>query len=1568
MSCNIVGINRNGAAYVNPSFTSVVDALDTALFGNIEQAFNRLDSEVPIRVNNLTEELLRQSLISGMHASPRNSNGRKYLSVPTDSFLGDKITALNSLNNLFKTNYGLTGDLFTVNKVARYETGKYLGHTLINGKSLELSSANFYNVYINTSLLKPLEDQFSLSAQDTANVINAQQEEQYNRQQAELDQIQSDIAKDNGFDTYQQYLDSLEDGYDNSRLDIGGPVNYNSVKDQILTLQNAFRAAGISVRVELNPDMDSKGRVKAINDNTAVIELNPSKMTDDTHIHEFSHILIDLLGIDNPVVQQAITQLKNTTLAKKVKERYPELSGEKLDKEILVTAIGLAGAKINRNQPNLFQQIFNKIARALRSILGIKEDAVERLAKQLIEGRFDRSNFKGTLSYYAQESKVADYNKESLENIVQQVRISVEDMILSVERSTEDSQTESALNSLKILRKRLENVKSVEDLLSFVNYTNTLVTKAESVFEIISQQFTEGVTEADERMNMINKLFTVGKYLSNLFDGKDNIVSQIQVLTRKEINKTSGIIQSSTTTDVQKDIATKRKEKLDTVAAVLNDALGRVNIVQSEYFNNGIPMIVDLLLEYNTPEINNDLKTIRDNNIKFRRTVGLNRETTEYQDIQEKYKGKLTPEQETERENELIALANAQLGGMEIGRDTLIAELREAQKDKSSFSYWLDPFVYSSQPALQLFGTFVKDNLYKGSDDVRQLIYRIAPAYRKFADAKGGEINPNTFNDKLLEVHTYHLKDAKTGDHRSEQLLTFVQPIDVSKFNNAEREMYRKAAEETGRPKRSDKEAYALWEKDKTKVRKYYDIISKWYSQNTVAAPDAQQRLDKLKTKLARAQKALKDGNLMKDDAKISVASADIEIYNAAIKDIWDEYNKTFRGTAVLPNSKYANAKYEALKADPEAFEYYNTLLEEYKKLQKMINYGNLVRNSWEEFSYMAPPVRSDGLEKIQKDGMFQAAKDFGRDTFTFLETDVAYGDAINANQELRNKIVPIHYHNPINEKLVSRDIGSTIIQFGAMAHMYNRKTQIQGAVIMMADIIERRDVIDTNAANIPIINKLAAKLGYSRSKVKRGVDSNNYKHLKSFIEANFYDEKEIMSQISPFGKTISLNKISSKLASYTAMNNLAANLLQATNQVIIDNIRMQEEAAAAEFFDWKDYFWAKKEYMTTEAASSLQDMGAYAAKSKIVQAAQMFDAFQNIFGENQSGNRTGVKAVKALSLGGMFALQHGAEHESGMTRMLAIFKSYEGKLLDKDGKVLKNDKGEDANVYDIIIDDGTGVFKIREDVYLQDPENNEKVIKFNKMQVINKISAVTKKTNQIKSDVDKVHLQRYAGGRLIMLFRNYFVPSLRRHFGHMGWSGGIYRDLEAGKLSEGTLFTGAKFLRDTYRNGFNAGKTFNQLNDFEKANLNRLKVTMSYYVGAMILGSILMGMQDDDEEMSYADLFALYQAKRLQSELSQFLNPSEFVKLAVSPTAAVRPYQKGVDLIWHTLTQQMPYMLWGDEEGVFYERKSGSHLKGDSKFLAKLEAMFPILNGIEKSKTPEEAVKWFDLPVGSNK
>ena len=96
------------------------------------------------------------------------------------------------------------------------------------------------------------------------------------------------------------------------------------------------------------------------------------------------------------------------------------------------------------------------------------------------------------------------------------------------------------------------------------------------------------------------------------------------------------------------------------------------------------------------------------------------------------------------------------------------------------------------------------------------------------------------------------------------------------------------------------------------------------------------------------------------------------------------------------------------------------------------------------------------------------------------------------------------------------------------------------------------------------------------------------------------------------------------------------------------------------------------------------------------------------------------------------------------------------------------------------------------------------------------------------------------------------------------------------------------------------------------------------------------------------------------------YVSPEEFWRLTKSPTATVRPLENIGAFMLSTL-QNMYYFGFGNmgglvpEKDIYYQRKSGTNKKGELKWDNKLEKAVPILKGIKNSRTPDEAIKWFN-------
>lgn len=1345
----------------------------------------------------------------------------------------------------------------------------------------------------------------------------------------------------------------------------GEAVQYQDVAGQIRSIQNSFRKNGVNVNVEVDPALPVKGRIVIEPGKPVTIKLNPGMMTEDTHIHEFSHLLIELLGDDNPAVKAAIKEVRGTELYRQVKEKYPELSEDQLDKEVIVTAIGLAGAKINRNKPSKFQQIVNRIFRALAKAFNISnnESAIEELANTLLEGRFDKAIFKGSLRAMEADSRRDDKLKDDFENTLADVKIAVLDTIQKLERSKDGEEVnEKAVARLKLMYEDLEKVKKIEQLMDFVAYASRVATAADAILDEIDQQYPEdGILPSDERLKLIGKLHKVGDMVSNFYGGMDpskSLMSKIEKLVnykKKRLETRLTIEERKTDPDYL---------KLTKLEQTLIDSIHKMRIIANDYNEVGIPMMADLLMEYHNDDVNDQLNSVI-KNIKDNRRLIAPEKNDEWRALKigATYMADNKEVKEIKTEADLLdarlRLNIKQLENKKIGRETIINELRENQKDKSAFSYYLDPIIYSSQASMQMFAMTLKNKMYEANDDTQDVAYKIADAYRKFAESKGSGFNPVTFNDDILEVHEYMVRDPQTGESKKERLLTFVQPLDVTAYRKAETAMYDSLGAKYKIPQKQDeRKAWFDDAKNKIKVAQFYEEVSNWYAENSEPSPDSKKLLQRLINEMASARQGLAQATNDNNGDRMAYYQAQIQEIQSLMGKIYDPKRRQFKGRAVQPlASKYTNAKYTALKANGPAFEYYTALLDQYKESQKIVGKNGPMRNSWENFSYVAPAILSTGLEKIQKDGAIDYLKLQKRKAFNFLSTDTHYGDAINANKEARDKTIPIFYTNPTNEKLVTRDAASAIVQFAGMANMYQKKAEIQGAVMLMRDIVEKREALAVTTAGSPVVNRFSKIVGKVRHKTIKG-NSNNFNHLSEFIDTVFFGEEEIKAALAKMGQDFSLNKAAGKLASFTALNNLAFNALQAANQLLIDNVRLIEESVAGQYFSKSDLAWAKFTYhLQFRGIGQMKDYEKFVPKGKMGQAIQFFDALGEVLGSD-TDSKTGPRAVKAVKNIPM-ALQGIMENETAVTRMLALMKSYEGKLKDAQGNVINNADGKPANLWDVfILDEKTGRYGI-------DPKvaNAQAIRERFRM----KVSGLTKKTNQVKNKFDDAVLQRRWWGKLVMLFRRYFVPSLRRYYGHgSGTLGaGLHRDLELGTISEGIYHTAFRFVKETWQKKGNFVGVYGSMEKFEKENMKRFG-TQAAFMALCVLALAVLS-DDDDEDPSYAEQFLIYQALRMESELGQFYNPMEFLKMVESPTATVRPLQKTANLIDLGMGE-IGALFTGNREGLDYSRAIGNHEAGDNKFVAKLEELIPLLSGWEKSKSPEEKAKWFILGAGSGK
>jgi len=465
--------------------------------------------------------------------------------------------------------------------------------------------------------------------------------------------------------------------------------------------------------------------------------------------------------------------------------------------------------------------------------------------------------------------------------------------------------------------------------------------------------------------------------------------------------------------------------------------------------------------------------------------------------------------------------------------------------------------------------------------------------------------------------------------------------------------------------------------------------------------------------------------------------------------------------------------------------------------------------------------------------------------------------------------------------------------------------------------------------------------MGFKMPLLKEG-ESNTFKHLDEWIDMVVFGQNELKSE----WRGISLTKAVGSLNAFTAMSTLSFNLLQGANQLILDNLTMAQEAVANQFMSKSDLAWAKTQYWFSEGAA-VSDIGRFNPQSKLGKALEYFDALTE-FTDREGNQIVGGKARKLVQGGNLLFLQQAAEHELSSTRLLGLMRSLKGKLKDSNGKVLKNKKGEEADLYDMLLINEKGVMSV-------DP----KVSNFNRLDFIGLVQGLSRRTNQTKGKMHSPIIQRRAYGKLLMLFRSWLLPGIRRRYGHGGGST-LRVDEELGAVTQGMYISFFNLIRESIAN---KEWRYGKMTEMEKQNVKRTTTELSAMVGAAALVAALANIDDDDE--TWASNFMLYQAKRYHMEVTQW-NPlglgGETFRMLRSPTATARPIEKGIDLL-QQLGSELGYvtnMPWVDESEIFYQRKTGRFNKGDRKIRKDFEDLLPIWRGFTRSSSPDEAYKWF--------
>jgi len=656
--------------------------------------------------------------------------------------------------------------------------------------------------------------------------------------------------------------------------------------------------------------------------------------------------------------------------------------------------------------------------------------------------------------------------------------------------------------------------------------------------------------------------------------------------------------------------------------------------------------------------------------------------------------------------------------------------------------------------------------------------------------------------------------------------------------------------------------------------------------------------------------------------------------YGELIQEVNIELGRDFDGSPLI-EKRLVFRDVEDVKT-PAGKELLSVLKEVYGEAQELLpesqNMKVEITNS-KEIVDSLPFVRRSGADRIKSNGLWNTIKSEFQEIYKPLSTDTDYGYTTEAGEVIRS--VPIHYtkrgvdDRAMDNKDVTKDIVDSVLKFSQMANKYNMFKAIQSEVEFMEGAIEDRTVPEITPAGNKKFDKVANIFGLKEF-VKSDTARVN-KRLQEFINMTFYGQHEKPNIETLFGHEIDTNKLLNFLGKWTGFTTLALNFLSALNNVILGNFYMfQESVARQNFGDLKLNLAEGKAIYYKGAARMVGDIGKIEGLSKETQLVRMYDAMQGSFRDISGGFVTGSKMKKLWQGSSLFFMNHIGEHEMQVSSLFAAMA----------GQKLTTKAGEEINLWDAYSLDDKGNLALRDDVEWYDTD----VFAFQ-----NKLHATNKSLHGNYNDFDKTVMQKYTLGRLALMFRKFMSPGVRRRFGRLSV------DNELSELHEGFFVTTARLLRNEMVELKN-WLTFkeNNLTEHEKANLKKTIAEVGMWVTTMAMFAAAAGFLGDDDD-SWAGALVLYEIKRLQTELGFYFNPAETLKIIKSPAATTTTIQRII-----RLTDQLVHSVY-DQEYTHYQTSGHGHKKGDSKVWDAVKDLVPAVQGIERSKHPEEAIKYFN-------
>ena len=499
----------------------------------------------------------------------------------------------------------------------------------------------------------------------------------------------------------------------------------------------------------------------------------------------------------------------------------------------------------------------------------------------------------------------------------------------------------------------------------------------------------------------------------------------------------------------------------------------------------------------------------------------------------------------------------------------------------------------------------------------------------------------------------------------------------------------------------------------------------------------------------------------------------------------------------------------------------------------------------------------------------------------------------------------------------MTSDVATSLMAYAGMAFEYGEMNNVIGILENAKYMASERQVgqmTGTRVQRESIGSEEDDKYWYREAFTVKQAKTRIQEALEDFFQMHVYGH--IQKNEGTFGRTrLSKRKVVDAVNAVTSYSQMAINLPQRIANVLTGSTQIALESIGNGAFSAGDIAWATKEYMK-QSADRLAETGETDFDNKLSLWDEYFDVHQD--NGRKNGKYGKNRVARAFNSGLLYAGLTMGEDLLASVTSLAIAKNIKVKI-----------NGEEATLWDAYtvkyrdpINKSGAYLVMKDNVTKMDGSawTQEDEIAFSK-----KVAGTNFELQGIYNTDDKSAVQQYALGALIIMYRKWIAPALKRRY-----AGAQYNALK-GEFEEGYHVTLWRLLHDSVMDAIDAvteGESgasvwnlledfkalrsaillnWNKMNEYEQSNIKRalgeLATVTGLWAACALYGKLPPREYEDDERgkiMKWWDQTLFSQMLRLRTEIgSQAPTPmlvDEAMHILKSPFAAIGPLQNTIN------------------------------------------------------------------------